>query len=192
MTPMLGIMASSISGSKISTSSFESIATITAAGGETSLSFTSIPQTYKSLQIRGISRDTSATNQSNGNYLTFNNDTGTNYHSHLIINNPAGAAYAYDSGNVNYVVNLSGAIFGSGTTNMFGSGIYDIIDYSSTTKNKVLRTFLGADTNGVTTIRNIQIGSGLWLSTSAITTITINEASAGFAAGSTFALYGIK
>ena len=57
MTPMLGIMASSISGSKISTSSFESIATYTATGGETSFTFSSIPQTYKSLQIRWMYRD---------------------------------------------------------------------------------------------------------------------------------------
>ena len=39
--------------------SYESIATVTVgAGGSSSISFTSIPSTYKHLQIRAITRDT--------------------------------------------------------------------------------------------------------------------------------------
>ena len=45
MTPMLGIMASSINGSKAITGSFESIATVTGTGASPSqtLTFSSIP-----------------------------------------------------------------------------------------------------------------------------------------------------
>jgi len=39
--------------------SFESIATSTPSGGTTSITFSSIPQTFKSLQVRSIVRDTS-------------------------------------------------------------------------------------------------------------------------------------
>jgi hypothetical protein len=37
--------------------SYESIATVTLSSGQSSITFTSIPQTYKHLQVRAISRD---------------------------------------------------------------------------------------------------------------------------------------
>ena len=53
--PILGIIASSIQGSK--TTAYESIATQTVgAGGVASVTFSSIPSTYKHLQLRIMSR----------------------------------------------------------------------------------------------------------------------------------------
>ena len=67
--------------------------------------------------------------------------------------------------------------------------IIDIIDYASTTKNKTVRAFFGLDLNGS---GSVTLGSGLWMNTNAITDININAAADPMAAGSTFALYGIK
>ena len=50
--PILGVIASQITG-HLSTNSFESIQTVTVgSGGQSSISFSSIPSTYKHLQLR--------------------------------------------------------------------------------------------------------------------------------------------
>jgi hypothetical protein len=54
--PILGIIASAITGNLVTTS-YESIATVTVGGGgAATVAFTSIPATYTHLQIRGIGR----------------------------------------------------------------------------------------------------------------------------------------
>lgn len=175
------------------TNSYESIATVTATGGETSLSFTSIPGTYASLQIRGISKDTytGGAGEATDTVLTFNNDSGANYGYHQIRGNGTAAAALAASSTSNMAAVIT-QVYGTGVTNIFGVSIVDIHDYASTTKNKTVRGFSGGDLNDGTTKSNLRLGSGLWRSTSAITSIQILTVVSGFAAGSTFALYGIK
>ena len=168
---------------------YESIATLTASGGETSLTFNSIPSTYKHLQIRGIYRDTYTANTfALGVTLQFNSDTGSNYSRHSLIGDGS-AASAQGSASQTYI-QVSNAGY-SGTNPIFGASITDIIDYASTTKNKTVRAFSGADGNSAT-YPQVGLDSGAWLSTSAITSIKINKGLTAFAAGTTFALYGIK
>lgn len=187
----LGIVASSISGSKIVTSSYESIATVTASGGETSLSFTSIPSTYKSLQIRGISRDTYSGGVVGNSelFFTFNSDSTSNYSNHQLYGNGTSVT---SYGQATYTAILTDAnLLGSVGTNYYANSITDIIDYASTSKYKTTRTFFGANNNSSSTNFEIGMFSGCWRSTSAITRIDITG-DYTFAAGSTFALYGIK
>jgi hypothetical protein len=69
----------------------------------------------------------------------------------------------------------------------------DIHDYASTTKNKTVRQFTGTDTNSSASgAFRLGLGSGLWMSSSAITTVSILPGGTAHAAGTTFALYGIK
>jgi len=174
-------------------SSFESIATVTAAGGETSLNFTSIPGTYSSLQIRGIAKDTytTGTGEATDTTITFNNDTAQNYRNHQLRGNGTSAVAAAPANATYSMGALVTMIYGT-ATNMFGVSIIDIHDYASTTKYKTVRGFSGGDLNSGTTTSNLRLGSGLWMSTSAITSVQIQAVVSGFAAGSTFALYGIK
>lgn len=130
--PILGIMASSISGSI--SSSFESIATATASGSSATLTFTSIPGTYKSLQIRGIANDAFRSNLR----LNFNSDTATNYAYHLLYGNGA-AAQATSAISATYIDYMGKA---ESTASIYGASIIDIVDYASTTKNKTVKTFL--------------------------------------------------
>ena len=191
MTPMLGIMASSITGGLV-TSSFESIATVTAAGGETSLSFTSIPGTYKSLQIRGILKSAyvTGTGGENNCKLQFNSDTSSLYPSHQLQGNGTTASASGSTGAA-YIGYSIWEYFGN-ATNTFAVNIVDIIDYANTSKYKTVRSLGGVDINGTAT-GGIHLGSGYWPSTSAITSIQISGFLGGTtAAGSTFALYGIK
>jgi hypothetical protein len=78
--------------------------------------------------------------------------------------------------------------------NIFGAGIIDIFDYSSTTKNKTIRAFTGTDFNTASTTAEVGLFSSVWLNSgSGVSTIRFYFPTGGnFATGSTFALYGIK
>lgn len=172
---------------------FESIATATGTGSSTTITFSSIPSTYKHLQIRGISKDTYTTSAT-GDYYTirFNSDTGTNYAAHSLIGNGSTAlTRAETSATYIYIANGS-MTSGTGLTNIVGTSIVDVHDYASTTKNKTIRALAGGDANLASTNYRVALSSGLWISTSAITSITITCGSTAFATSSTFALYGIK
>jgi len=174
--------------------SFYSIATVTAAGGEAFLTFTSIPSTYKSLQIRGIYQDTYTTAGTGFNLnLRFNSDSANNYANHRLIGNGTSVSASGQITQSKIFVVGAGKNAYTGTTSMFGTSITDIIDYANTSKNKTVRAIAGADTNGNANSDNeICLSSGLWLSTSAITSITLLPDVTAFYAGSTFALYGIN
>ena len=167
-------------------SSFESIASATATGVETQLIFSSIPSTYKHLQIRGIARYSVVGGIDDNLYMRFNGDTGSNYPTHWI----NGTGSTVTAANITpWDRMLIGKITaGSAGANMFGACIIDIHDYASTTKNKTVRHIAGDDMNGS---GDVWLGSDLWMNTSAINQITM-FCSGIFASSSTFALYGIK
>lgn len=172
-------------------SSFESIATITASGGEASLTFSSIPGTYKSLQIRGIARDTYSSALNTSSLVSqFNSDAAYgNYAFHQLYGNGTSTiAVGYPNNDLQAGFSISS---GNSNTQIYGVSLIDIIDYASTNKYKTVRQFCGADLNGATA-GTAMLSSGLWKSTSAITSIKINCQNLGFAAGTKFALYGIK
>ena len=160
--PILGIFASAVTGG-VSTTSYESIATVTVgSGGSSSVEFTSIPGTYKHLQIRAIYRTAGA--GFNPRYR-FNSDTGSNY------SNQTG---------------IAGTIVTS-ASNTFNVSVVDILDYADTNKYKTLRLLDGYDANGS---GYVSLGSGNWRNTSAVTSITIYNGT--YAQYSHFALYGCK
>ena len=75
------------------------------------------------------------------------------------------------------------------TADRMGVVIVDILDYGSTTKNKVIRTFNGWDMNGS---GDVYINSGMRINTAAITSIEIKAGLGSWTTQTTFALYGIK
>jgi hypothetical protein len=196
MSPLIDLIGSAKGygwGALTAGSSFESIATIVAVGGETALSFTSIPSTYKNLQIRLTYKDTYSASFSNATFrIGFNGDTANNYTTHY----SEGTGSAASAGNNLPIPHIrfdrAGITAGDGSTNIFGVSIIDITDYASTTKHKTVRAISGNDTNTASTQFGINISSGLWRSTSTITTINLIKDSTAFFAGSTFSLYGIK
>lgn len=183
---MFGLWASSISGNL--SSNFDSIATVTVgAGGQASASFTSIPSIYKHLQIRMLARSNRAdNNEAIG--IQFNSDTGNNYASHGLWGDGSSATAS--------ALNIPGAAIslpwvpGSLSTNAWGGAVIDILDYQSTSKNKTVKGIQGFNNNG-----NGQagFGSGLWVNTASITTITVKPFyGTSWNQYSSFALYGIK
>jgi hypothetical protein len=173
--------------------SFESIATVTAAGGETTLTFNSISSAYKHLQIRGLYKDTFSASLSNATlHLRFNNDSATNYTTHVLNGNGTTASSSAQTGITYINIPDAGITAGTGHTNIFGSSMIEILDYASTTKNKTTRSISGNNVNSTSTSFGVDLNSGLWLSTAAVTRIDLIRDSTAFFAGSTFALYGIK
>ena len=190
--PILGIIASSITGNLV-TNSYASIATVTVGSGGTSeVNFTSIPATYTHLQIRAIGRMTNAGSSTNSISMRFNSDTGSNYSDHRILAENA-SMYSQNSVSLTYLSQVAQWPLASSTASAFGAVIIDILDYANTNKKKTLRSLNGSQGNN-TSVADIALASGLWNSTSAITSISITGTaySGGFAEYSTFALYGIK
>ena len=176
-----------------STNSYESIQTVTVgSGGSSSIDFTSIPSTYKHLQIRAITRNTGAFAGTLDNWMRFNSDSGSNYSFHSLLGD--GSAAAAGSGTSQTRVRMPDQSPGaSSTSNTFGAAVIDILDYTSTNKNKTVRALYGANDNTTNSEFRSYLVSGLWYATpAAITSITILPETATFAQYSSFALYGIK
>jgi hypothetical protein len=184
--PILGILASQVTGNLYPTTGFVSIATITAgSGGSSSVTFSGIPSVYKHLQIRAIGRNNTA--PSDARY-TFNGDTGSNYSYHLLVGNGSTAA-SYNATSQTF---LRGAPYCDTSTTVFGAGITDILDYQNTNKYNTVRTATGLEYN-TSNYSQSQFYSGLWMNTSAITSITITPSGGGvWTQYSSFALYGIQ
>jgi len=172
--------------------SFESIATASATGS--SVTFSAIPGTYKHLQIRSLYRDTStSTGQVAPLYIAFNGDTGNNYAYRTV-----GAASNTVTVSTSFVASTSwmrisfAGICAYNTAGLYGASIIDILSYSSSTINKTIRYITGGDINGSSAGNGTAMGSGLWINTNAVTSITVYAGNGGFASGSTIALYGIN
>jgi hypothetical protein len=191
MNPILGIIASSMLGV---TNSYESIATTTLGSSASSVTFTSIPGTYKHLQIRAMMRTPGTTGIYD--YTRFNSDSASNYSNHSL-EGSGSSAISVAAANDSFLRALAPTnfgVYGAGTTGYPAIGILDILDYADTNKFKTTRSLAGSDSNTVN--GGIGLMSGCWRSTSAITSITILAYSGGSASTfnqySSFALYGIK
>jgi hypothetical protein len=178
--PNLGIIASSLSG-KLETNSFISIATTTVGTATSTITFSSIPSTYQHLQLRAFSNSTTGAPAR----IRFNSDSGSNYALQVIQGNSASVGV----GGVTAQSGIDG-IISANASNVFGASIVDILDYTNTSKYTTIKAFDGYETGSSGTIYQY---SGLWLNTSAISTITLTDSSGGnFNTYSSFALYGIK
>ena len=159
---------------------FESIATSNPISG-TSVTFSSIPSTYTSLQIRYNIKTSD-----NGSFILMriNGATGSVYSQHYL-NGDGSTASAGGSTALNTISRLQ---FPAGTSPTYPNvSIIDIQDYASTTKNKTVRWLSGQDGNGS---GEIVLGSAAYLATTAVTSIEIYGIT--YQSGTAISLYGIK
>lgn len=171
--------------SVVENNSFESIATALGTGSSGTITFSSIPSTYKHLQVRLFPKDTGAANP--GINLSFNSDTGNNYARHRIIGNGSAALAAGESSTSS--IRLLGNAGLSPATSTYSPFVIIISDYASTDKFKTIRSFSGQDSGNA---GGVEYASGLWSSTSAISTVTLTLTSGSYTTGTRVALYGIK
>ena len=183
--------ASSVSNSVTPYGDFVALATATVdSGGSASITFSNIPQNFKHLQLRGIASTNQASPQDI--YATLNSDSGSNYSYHQLIGN-GGATYAGATTSTNHIL-VAGN--GSAITGYYSSFVMDLLNYSSSSKNKTARSLLGFDTNytGGANWNKMTVGmaSSLWMSTSPVNSLTITLGSGDFAQYSQLELYGVN
>lgn len=165
-----------------STTSYESIATVTVgAGGSSTITFSSIPSTFKHLQIRFMG---SITSGGQIGFMRFNSDTtAANYYTHAL-EGDGSTIYAYAVNTFPRYTSLPSG------TNQEGVGVVDILDYTNTSKYSTVRALGGVDRNGS---GEVTLYSGLWKNTAAITQIDlVPNSGATFRQYTHAALYGIK
>ena len=156
---------------------YESIATVNGTGSSATLTFSSIPSTYTHIQIRGVLRSSSGSQ--NGVTMRFNSDSASNYARHVLTNSPptGASASAVASGTNAGMGYFPGS---SDLASVYGAVVLDVLDYTSTNKAKTVRNLFGYDVNGVGGI--VGLFSSLWFATpAAITSITISATNKGVA-----------
>jgi hypothetical protein len=174
---------------------YDSIASSTNPGSS-SVTFSSIPQTYAHLEIIAYTKITSTSTTFEPLYLQFNGDTGaTNY-----ITTGFGANYGSTaslqvdqqdskiSGN-NYTPTSRTA--GPNWTGTYGYTVYRITDYQKTDRWKSVNAYNGYVSNQSGYNGFVNYLSGTWKNTGGITSVTV-FLDGTFASGTDIRLYGIK
>jgi hypothetical protein len=150
-----------------------------------------LASTYKHLQIRMIVLNGSVnTNVTGYQQVTCNGSSSTIYSSHVLYGN--GSSAGSNAGYGASATKMYGGTFGSkGSTPLAPSAfIYDFLDFASTSKNKTMRYLSGFYEGGA---KGIELGSGSFQSTTAITSITFTpESAALYGSGTRFNVYGSK
>lgn len=183
----LGILATTAGGA--AAGAYELISTAYGTGSSGTITFSSIPQDFKHLQIRMTTRS-SRVDTSTAYRIRLNSDIGSNYADHYLRGNGSSVSSGSSTSATSIFAAFTAA--SNSTANAFGSQVIDILDYASASKNKTIRGLYGI-TEAAAPITTISLISGLWMSTSAVSSITIYEAfSANWTTSSRFSLYGIR
>lgn len=150
---------------------------LTITGAAATVTFASIPATYRDLRIV-----VNAATLTEGNiFIQVNNDTGSNY-SQVNMRASGGGAQSSSGTSTRIQSNYSTGLQSSSRA----VNTYDIMDYAQTDKHKTILVRANhAD--------EVDAIAGRWANTAAITSVklTANDATT-FTAGSSFALYGVK
>jgi hypothetical protein len=149
------------------------LATTTLTGASTSITFSSIPATYKDLILVISGTSTSGIAET---IMRFNSDTATNY----------SRVTMFGTGST--TGSFAGSATGIGFFDAFtsvGMSIAQIMDYSATDKQKtvLIRRSFPAD--------NVAATGARWANTSAITSVSLAVISSSLAIGTTISLYGV-
>lgn len=183
--PILGIIASSFRSAAGPSGAYDSLASVTLSASASSITFAGIPSGYKHLELRMIAQINTGTEAL---LMQFNGDTGSNYAVHYLNGNGTSATAGASTSRSSL-----GLFWGMGapsTASTFGANVTSILDYANTNKYKTIRALDGYDANGSGAV---ELVSGLWQSTTAITSITLTpNSSKTFNTYSQFALYGVK
>ena len=164
-------------------SAYESIATVTLTSATQDVNFTSIPQTFKHLQVRGLYRSASSVV-----YFNVTTSAGQNWgdRQYALVGNagasPAGFTSTGTSGKgQEFDTYVSGLV-----ANMYAPLIIDVFNYNDTNKKKVVKGYSGYPDGD-----SFEMYGALFSVTNAITSLQLH-ANSTMDANCTFALYGIK
>jgi hypothetical protein len=193
--PILGVIASSRL--TAAAGSYEFIAQAVPSGSTTTVTFSSIPQTYKHLELRYIGRNGRPRVADGFLNLKINNSFATYvqsmfYYGGISPNQPGEISFTPALEGTGYYMGAAG---GNANATAVGSGVISIMDYTNTTKLKTARCISGSTLNS-TTVGWILHSTLTNNSTSAVTSLVIEtvDSAGGYniGANSRFSLYGLK
>lgn len=156
--------------------------TLSVAG---SVDFNNIPGTYTDLVIVANGRSTASANTTNA-ICYFNGDVSTSSYSRTILTGNGSSASSYRESNYSQLYCWDDMPAANATADYFGFWNAHIMNYSNSTTYKTLLIRVSNRSN------TVQIVTGLWRNTNAITRFQMGPVSGSFAIGTTFSLYGIK
>lgn len=170
---------------------YELIQTAYGDGSTQSITFSSIPQTYKHLQVRYVARGTGNTTNARQVTVSYNGQSST-FRSHVLSAGYGGAPLSETIG-ANYVAWIPEL---NGTSNSYGAGVIDLLDYTNASTNKTFRNFSGYYGGGYADgypqgVNMVALVSGFRTTTEAISSLTFSSYNA-FTSQTRFSLYGIK
>jgi hypothetical protein len=160
------------------------LATLTLGSAQSTVTFSSIPATYRDLRLVIVADMTSGAEQMR---MRLNSDsTYSNYSGVGMAGTGSSALSATWSGSAGYGEGsrIQYQAFQQASTSAVQTEI-NILDYSATDKHKTTLVRASKPAGGVDAI------ASRWASTSAVTSILLDMFSGSFTAGSTFSLYGI-
>jgi hypothetical protein len=161
----------------VPTPTYDLIASNVLGSSAASVTFSSIPATYRDL-VLVINSAASAGVYIN---LRFNSDTGANYHWVVMGGDGSTTVSTSDSGADRLRIGYS-SYPSSGNNSL---QIAHIMDYSATDKHKTVLSRGNQSATGVDAV------AGRWASTSAINSVTALLGSGTFSVGGSFYLYGL-
>jgi WD40 repeat protein len=164
------------------TPTYTPLATVTLGTTAASVTFSSIPATYRDLRIvfsaLGTTNDASVE-------MRFNGDTGSNYTQVYMLGTTSGAA----SGTYSTTLHYFYIGMGLSTSSVYNPATIDLMDYSATDKHKTsLIRSNGRINDGSMATSAL---AGRWANTGAITSVAFTPTGGSFATGTTVNLYGI-
>jgi hypothetical protein len=179
---LLGILNSQVAGG--GAGAYDLLETQILTSSASSVEFTGLGSysDYKHFQVRWVARDSSG---GASLILRINSDTGSNYASHGL----HGDGSSVTSVSATSATSINLASIPGPTTNIYGVGVTDVLDFEGN-KNKTTRTLAGRLIPSSNT--NIQLRSGLFINTSAVTSLQFLTNGVNVDAGSRFSLYGVK
>ena len=161
------------------TSTEVAIATTTLSSAASTITFSSIPNTYTDL-ILVVNLSYTA---GGATLMRFNSDTGSNYSYTYIYGDGTSAASGRGVDRTSIVVDLASGF----DTTQFAMFKANIFSYAGST-NKTVLLENSNDKNGSGSVeRSVR----LWRNTNAITSISLTHSASTFTAGTTATLYGI-
>lgn len=185
---LLGVVQAQAVGGAAGGATFELIEQRVLDSSESSVVFSSLSTLaagYTHLQIRMTLRSDRSDTEDLLR-LRFNGDTGSNYSTHALLSN---AATPTSTSGVSQTRILAGRFAAaSSTASAFGAVVCDILDFANTNKNTTIRSLAGN-----TSEPRVILSSGAFLSTAAVTEITLApDVGTNFVADTRISLYGIR
>jgi hypothetical protein len=158
------------------------LANITLGSTATTVTFSSIVGTYRDLRLVIQGRGTSTPIV----YVRFNSDSGSNYANVWLTGWPTSGIYPGQNSGVAHILGNFNLAMGTTKPSIVA---LDVMDYQATDKQKTtLSKYGGTDDSGF----GVEMLSGRWANTAAITTLSVTASTGSFAIGTTMALYGVS